>query len=90
MTPITITVNGTDYVPRIQMPRYCGERSGDYLRRLRVRRVWTIKHVADAIGCCSSTVSDAEAGVRLPGVPMLCAMATLYGVTLDEIVRADR
>lgn len=85
----TVLVNGIEYAPRLHMPRFCGEKSGDYLRRLRVKRRWSMRYVAEACECHVSTLSDAERGQHLPGIATLVALAGLYGITLDEIVRAE-
>lgn len=86
---INVTINGIDYVPRVDMPRFDGERSGAYLRRMRLRRGWSMAQVADACETTQSAIHEIETAKHKPSVAVLAALAGLYNVTLDAIVRGD-
>jgi transcriptional regulator with XRE-family HTH domain len=56
------------------------------LKKLRVERRLTQEQVADAIGITKRTIIRWEAGHGEPGVSELRALASLYGVSIDQLV----
>lgn len=57
----------------------------DNLRRLRTARGLTQPALAAKLGISRSAVAMYENGSREPELSLLCAMADLYGVTLDAL-----
>ena len=63
---------------------------GEFIAALRKARGYTQQDVADALGVSNKTVSSWETGASLPDISMIPSIAELYGVTCDEILRAER
>ncbi|MFC0673667.1 helix-turn-helix domain-containing protein [Brachybacterium hainanense] len=61
---------------------------GPHLRALRLRRDATLREVSAATGISVSTLSRLESGGRRPSLELLMPLATVYGVSLDELVDA--
>ncbi|MBQ6797825.1 MAG: helix-turn-helix transcriptional regulator [Oscillospiraceae bacterium] len=57
----------------------------DNLRRLRAAHSLTQPALAAKLGISRSAVAMYENGSREPELSLLCAMADLYGVTLDAL-----
>ena len=58
----------------------------DQMRKLRDERGWTQQEVADRLKVNKQTISQYERGVREPHIDMLCAIADLYQISVDELV----
>lgn len=58
--------------------------------RLRKERGWTQQHVADEIGISVGQVKKYEKGDSSPTLPILAKMATVFGVTADDLVFGGR
>ena len=59
------------------------------LRRLRLRKGLTQERLADILGVSMQSVSRWECGNSLPDVMLLPEIARVYGVTVDDLYRAD-
>lgn len=66
------------------------EKIGAFLAALRKSRGLTQQEVADALGITDKTVSKWECGKGLPDISAIPAIAELFGVTADEILRGER
>lgn len=58
----------------------------DHLRRLRSAAGMTQPALAQKLGISRSAVAMYENGSREPELSMLCALADIYGISLDELV----
>ena len=63
---------------------------GEFLASLRKSKGYTQQEAADLLGVSNKTVSNWETGASCPDISMLPALAEIYGVTCDEIVRGKR
>lgn len=63
---------------------------GQFLSALRRSNGYTQQEVADKLGVSNKTVSCWERDAYLPDISVIPAIAELYGVTCDEILRAKR
>lgn len=63
---------------------------GGFLAALRKSKGYTQQEAADRLGVSNKTISSWETGASCPDISMLPAIAELYGVTCDEIVRGKR
>ena len=63
---------------------------GEFLSVLRKSKGYTQQEVADILGVSNKTVSSWEFGGSCPDISMLPAIAELYGVTCDELLRGER
>ena len=61
---------------------------GQFLSALRRSTGYTQQDVADKLGVSNKTVSCWERDASCPDISMIPAIAELYGVTCDEILRA--
>lgn len=61
---------------------------GNYLIKLREKAGYTQTEVGNLIGVSNKTISKWECGDGLPNYDSLLALASLYHVTADEIIRA--
>lgn len=59
----------------------------DKLAELRHTKGWSQEMLAETLGVSRQAVSKWEAGRTLPDVPKLIAIAELFGVSLDELLR---
>ena len=59
------------------------------LRRLRLEKKLTQEQLANILGVSVQSVSRWECGNTLPDVMLLPVIARLYGVTVDDLYRAD-
>lgn len=59
------------------------------LRRLRLQKKLTQEQLANLLGVSVQSVSRWECGNTLPDVMLLPVIAKLYGVTVDDLYRAD-
>jgi len=66
------------------------EKIGAFIAALRKSRGLTQQEVADALGITDKTVSKWECGKGLPDITAIPAIAELFGVTADEILRGER
>lgn len=64
--------------------------TGEFLAALRKAKGYTQQETADHLGVSNKTISSWETGGSSPDISMLPALAELYGVTCDEIVRGRR
>jgi len=62
----------------------------DNLRELRAWRKYTLEQVAEEIGVTRQAVSKWESGESVPDLANCTALAELYGVSLDDLIRHDR
>lgn len=62
---------------------------GEFLSVLRKSKGYTQQEVADILGVSNKTVSSWECGGSCPDISMLPAIAELYGVTCDELLRGE-
>lgn len=63
---------------------------GEFLAALRKSKGYTQLEAANLLGVSNKTVSSWETGASCPDISMLPALAELYGVTCDEILRGKR
>ena len=63
---------------------------GEFLATLRRANGFTQQEVADRLGISNRTLSAWERGTAIPDILLLPALADLYGVTVDEILRGER
>ena len=63
---------------------------GEFLAILRKSKRLTQQEAADRLGVSNKTVSSWETGASSPDISMLPAIAELYGVTCDELLRGER
>ena len=63
---------------------------GEFLATLRRANGFTQQEVADRLGISNRTLSAWERGTAMPDILLLPALADLYGVTVDEILRGER
>ena len=63
---------------------------GEFLAILRKSKGYTQQEAADRLGVSNKTVSSWETGASSPDISMLPAIAELYGVTCDELLRGER
>lgn len=63
---------------------------GQFLSALRRSNGYTQQEVAEKLGVSNKTVSCWERDSSYPDISMIPALAELYGVTCDEILRAKR
>lgn len=56
------------------------------LAELRLRRGLTQRDLAKKLGVSPGAVANWEAGLRMPRVPMLCKIAAVLDVTIDEML----
>lgn len=63
---------------------------GNFLATLRRAKGLTQQEVADRLGISNRTLSSWETDRAYPDILLLPALADLYGVTADEIVRGER
>lgn len=63
---------------------------GAFLSELRREHGYTQQEIADKLGISNRTLSAWETDKRYPDILLLPALAELYGVTADEILRGER
>ncbi len=63
---------------------------GDFLAAMRKEKGLTQQQVADKLGISNRTLSSWEQGRAYPDILTLPALAEIYGVTCDEILRGER
>lgn len=63
---------------------------GDNIRRLRKQKNMTQDDLAPLLNVCRQTLSNYEAGKRLPDLDMLIKLADIFGVTIDTLVGRER
>lgn len=56
------------------------------LKQLREARGWTGTYVAEQLHIVQQTYSNYEIGIRTPNIDLLCSIADLYGISLDDLV----
>lgn len=57
------------------------------MRELRKARGWSAKQLGEMVGVAEVTISTYETGKRLPPVDVVCAIADIFDVSLDYLVR---
>lgn len=67
--------------------RYVAESLGDALKKHRIDCKMTQEFVAEALGVSRQAVSKWETGTSDPSTTNLLALAKLYGVTVEEILK---
>lgn len=65
------------------------ENLGYKLKTLRVGQQLSRKQVADLVGVSISTIGLYESGERLPSLPILIKLATLYKTSVDYLLDID-
>ena len=63
---------------------------GDFLAILRKSKGLTQQEVADHLGVSNKTISSWETGTSCPDISMLPAIAELFEVSCDELLRGER
>ena len=63
---------------------------GEFMAALRKAQGRTQMEVANELGVSNKTVSSWETGASCPDIALLPAIAELYGVTCDELLRGER
>ena len=63
---------------------------GEFISVQRKATGMTQQQVADELGVSNKTVSSWETGASCPDISLIPAIADLFGVTCDEILRAER
>ncbi len=66
------------------------EKIGSFLSQLRKEQGLTQEQLGEKLGVTNKTVSRWETGTYLPPVEMLQALSELYGITINEIISAQR
>lgn len=56
------------------------------LKQLRETRSWTGTYVAEQLHIVQQTYSNYETGIRTPNIDLLCSIADLYGISLDDLL----
>ncbi len=56
------------------------------LKRLRDRKGYTQKFIADKLGVCRSTYAYYEAGKVQPGLEKALIISKIYGITMEELL----
>lgn len=64
-------------------------KTGQLLSKLRKEKGLTQQQVADALHITNKTVSKWECGEGLPEISMLLDIASLYGITVDELLKGE-
>lgn len=64
--------------------------TGEFMATLRKANGYTQQYVAEQLNISNRTLSSWETDRTLPDVLMLPAIADLYGVTVDELLRGER
>ena len=62
---------------------------GPRLRALREKKSLTLVAVSESTGISASTLSRLESGQRKPTLELLLGLASVYGVTMDELVETS-
>ena len=65
-------------------------KTGDFLRSLRKAKGLTQEDVAARLMLSPKTISRWESGLGLPDISIITDVATLYDVTVDEILKGQR
>lgn len=65
-------------------------KTGDFLRSLRKAKGLTQEEVATRLMLSPKTISRWESGLGLPDISIITDVATLYDVTVDEILKGQR
>ena len=63
---------------------------GQFLAGLRKEKAWTQEQLGEKLGVTNKTVSRWENGNHLPPVEMLQLLSDLYGLSINEILSAQR
>lgn len=63
---------------------------GEFIAALRKSSGCTQQEVAEKLGVSNKTVSSWETGISCPDIALLPAIAELFGVTCDELLRGER
>lgn len=63
---------------------------GEFIAALRRSCGYTQQEVAERLGVSNKTVSSWETGISCPDIALLPAIAELFGVTCDELLRGER
>jgi transcriptional regulator with XRE-family HTH domain len=63
---------------------------GAFLKSLRIAKGYTQQEVADKLFLSAKTISKWEVGDGIPDVALLPGIASLYDVTVDEILRGKK
>jgi transcriptional regulator with XRE-family HTH domain len=64
---------------------------GDLLREARQKRQWSLRRLAELLGCTPSYLSDIEHNRRVPAEAMLGKLAQLFSLNRDDLMaRAGR
>ena len=66
------------------------QKIGVFLAQLRRQRNLTQEQLGEKLGVTNKTVSRWETGSYLPPVEMLQRLSELYGITINEILSAER
>lgn len=66
------------------------QRIGQFLAQLRKERGLTQEQLAQELGTSNKTISRWETGAYLPPVEMLQLLSEMYGLTINELIAAQR
>ena len=56
------------------------------LKELRLKQLYTIKDIAELLGCTPSLISRYESGSRMPRADYLVKLADFYDVSVDYLL----
>jgi len=65
------------------------KRLGEKLRVLRNRRGLTLRQLGDMLEVNYGYVGKLERGEKIPSLPTLFKIATIFGVSADQLMRDD-
>jgi transcriptional regulator with XRE-family HTH domain len=74
-------------VPKLKSTNHDAVRFGAILRRLRLKRGWTILVAAQRCGMNPNYLGSLEKGGNMPSVETLLEVADVYGMSAADIVR---
>ncbi len=63
---------------------------GEFLYSLRKEKGWTQSELADKLGLTNKAVSKWETGDSFPETAMLVPLASLFDITVDELLRGEK
>jgi len=63
---------------------------GEFLYQLRKEKAWTQSELADKLGITNKAVSKWETGESFPETSQLVPLASLFGISVDELLRGKR
>lgn len=73
----------------IKLPVICMEKTGTKLKRIREEKGYTRKELASLINASYQTVSNWEAGRKLPSIDKMVLLSSLYNVHMENLLHID-